>query len=126
MKPSKEKKRKVLIVDDNRDLCEMLKDVLEMENFKVDFALNGAQAVQLMRAMKFDVVLLDIKMPGMDGIQTYEKLKALAPNVPVIMITAYAVEELIKEAMNLGAFAALKKPFDFEELLETIDKATGR
>jgi len=104
----------------------MLKDVLEMENFKVDFALNGAQAVQLMRAMKFDVVLLDIKMPGMDGIQTYEKLKALAPNVPVIMITAYAVEELIKEAMNLGAFAALKKPFDFEELLETIDKATGR
>lgn len=116
-------KGKILVVDDNEDLCEMLKDVLEMEDFEVSIALDGPQAIEQATEQDFDVVLMDIKMPKMDGIETFRKMKEIKPDTPVIMITAYAVEQLIREAMKLGAYAALKKPFNFDELLKTIDKA---
>ena len=116
-------KGKILVVDDNEDLCEMLKDILEMEDFEVAIALDGPQALEQATEQDFDVVLMDIKMPKMDGVETFRKMKEIKPDTPVIMITAYAVEQLIREAMKLGAYAALKKPFNFDELLKTIDKA---
>ncbi len=116
-------KGKILVVDDNEDLCEMLKDILEMEEFEVAIALDGSEALNKAKDTDFDVVLMDVKMPEMNGVETFRKFKEISPDTPVIMITAYAVEKLIKEARHLGAYAALKKPFNMDELLDTINKA---
>ena len=118
------KKNKILVVDDNEALCNMIKDILEMENYEVSTALDGFKALELVKQETFDSVLMDIKMPVMNGVETFKKLKEIAPKTPVIMVTAYAVEDLIGEALREGAFAALHKPIDFEQLFETIDCAT--
>ena len=116
-------KSKVLVVDDNEALCNMIKDILEMEEYAVSTALDGFKALELAAQERFDVVLMDIKMPVMNGVETFKKFKAVAPDTPVIMVTAYAVEEMIRDALREGAFAAMYKPLDFDQLLKTIDTA---
>jgi DNA-binding NtrC family response regulator len=113
----------ILIVDDNRDLCEMLTDIMEMEGFRVTLAHDGFEALKLAGSQSFDIVLMDIKMPGMNGVETYKKFKELAPGTPVIMITAFALEDLVREALREGAYAALQKPLDFNELFAIIEDA---
>jgi DNA-binding NtrC family response regulator len=116
-------KPKVLIVDDNKDLCDMLMDIMELEGFRVTLAHDGFQALNLAEKETFDIVLMDVKMPGMDGVDTYKKFKEIAPQTPVIIITAFALEDRIKEALRQGAFAALNKPLDFTELFSIIEDA---
>jgi two-component system response regulator HydG len=69
---------------------------------------------------------MDIKMPVLDGLKTFRKIRQIAPNTPVIMVTAYAVEELVRDALREGAYGFLKKPIDFDELLRLITQATGK
>ena len=114
---------KILIVDDNEDLCEMLADILEMEGFSVDSAFDGFEAIKVIGDTQYDTVLMDIMMPDMNGVETYKKLKKLTPDTPVIMITAFAVEDLVNEALREGAFAALHKPLDFDQLFTVMDQA---
>jgi two-component system response regulator HydG len=89
-------------------------------------AYDGFKALELVKRDGFALVLMDIKMPVMDGVETFKKVKEMAPDTPVIMVTAYAVEELIKEALREGAFGFLQKPLDFDQLLELITQATGK
>jgi len=72
------------------------------------------------------LVLMDVKMPVMDGVETFKKIKEIAPETEVIMVTAYAVEELIREALREGAFGSLKKPLDFERLFSLIEQTAGK
>jgi len=116
-------KKQILVVDDNEALCNMIKDILEMENYEVETALDGFKALELAKQVRFDVVLMDIKMPVMNGVETFKKFKEIAPATPVIMVTAYAVEDLIRDALREGAFAAMHKPIDFDQLFETIRSA---
>lgn len=117
------KKRKILVVDDEEEFCRNLKDILEMENYEVTTAYDGFKGLELVKRNGFDVVIMDVKMPVMDGVETFKKMKKLVPNTPVIMVTAYAVEELLREALRNGAFATLKKPLDFAKLFHLIEES---
>ena len=116
--------KKILIVDDNEEFCENLSDILELEGYGTKCAFDGFQALEKVKQYNFDVVLMDVKMPTMDGVMTFKKLRLIAPQIPVIILTAFAVEDLIKDALNNGAFGFLKKPVDFKRLFDLIENAT--
>ncbi len=118
-------KMKLLIVDDNEEYCQNLRDILELRDYEVTIALDGFQGLELVKRGRFDLVLMDVKMPVMDGVETFKKMKHITEGVPVIMITAYAVEDLISEALREGAYGFLRKPVDFDQLFELVSRATG-
>ena len=119
-------KLKVLVVDDNEDFCRNVTDILELKDYEVASAYDGFKGLELVKENGFDMVLMDVKMPVMDGVETYRKLKEITPATPVIMVTAFAVEDLIREALREGAYGSLKKPLDFEQLFGLIEQATGK
>ena len=116
-------KSKVLVVDDNKNFCRNVSDILELKGYEVVTAYDGLNALDMVKKDGFDVVLMDVKMPVMDGVATFKKMKEVAPHTQVIMVTAYAVEELIREALREGAFGALRKPLDFDELFALLERA---
>lgn len=116
-------KRKILVVDDEEEFCRNLKDILEMENYEVTTAYDGFKGLELVKQNGFDVVIMDVKMPVMDGVETFKKMKKIVPDTPVILVTAYAVEELLKDALRNGAFGTLKKPLDFHKLFQLIEES---
>ena len=93
-------KLKVLVVDDNEDFCRNVTDILELKDYEVASAYDGFKGLELVKENGFDMVLMDVKMPVMDGVETYRKLKEITPATPVIMVTAFAVEDLIREALR--------------------------
>ena len=119
-------KLKILVVDDNEEFCRNVTDILELKGYEVVSAYDGFKGLEIVKENGFDIVLMDVKMPVMDGVETYRKLKEIAPNTSVIMITAFAVEGLIREALAQGAYGFIKKPLDFDQLLELIKQATGK
>ena len=116
-------KRRILVVDDNIDYCESIIDFLEMEGFDAVGIHNGFDALEIIKEEEFDMVLMDIRMPGMDGVETFQKLKEVSPETPTILMTAYAVENRIREALQNGAFGAFQKPVDNERLICSIEKS---
>jgi len=121
-------KGKILLVDDNEAFLDSTKDVLEDQGYEAVTATSGEEAIRLFGAQTFDVVLMDVKMPGMNGVESFIEVKRLRPDVRVIMITAYSVEEMIRQALEEGAYAVLNKPLDMALFFRTIDEArkTGR
>jgi len=113
----------ILIVDDNEDFCENMKDIVELEGHEVLTATSGGQAIKVVSKERVKLVLMDVKMPVMDGIATFERMKAVAPGLPVVMLTAYTVEEYVREALRQGAFGFLKKPPEFRQLFDVLEKA---
>ncbi|MDV2504477.1 MAG: response regulator [bacterium] len=109
---------KILVVDDEIAVCKELNKFLEFKGFSVVEAYDGDQALEAYRDEKPDIVLLDIRMPGKDGLETLRELKALDPEVSVIMVTAVHEEALAKQAMTEGAFDYITKPInpDYLEL----------
>ncbi len=120
------KKLRILVVDDNPEFCQNLADILETEGCEVATAYDGFKALDSVKQKDFDLVFIDIKMPAMNGVETFKKMKEIAPGTPVIMMSAYAVEDLIKEALQEQAFGFLKKPVDFEKLYKLIEQATAK
>lgn len=116
-------KGRILLVDDNEDHLDSTKDVLEEEGYEVVTACSGEEAVKKTMAQAFHIVLMDIKMPGMNGVEAFIEMKKYDPRVKVIMCTAYIVEDLIRRALEEGAYAVLNKPFSMDFLLRTIDNA---
>ncbi len=115
--------RRILVVDDNIDYCEGLIDFLEMEGFDAKGVHDGYKALETIEEEKFDMVLMDVRMPGMDGVETYQKIKEVSPDTPTILMTAFAVESRIKEALRDGVFGAFQKPVDNERLICSIKKS---
>ena len=113
----------ILLADDNKEFTENLRDILELKGYSVLTASDGFQALETIKISSVDLILMDIKMPVMNGVETYKKIKKIIPNIPVIMLTAFALEELIQESIKEGAFACLKKPLNFTELFSTIEQA---
>ena len=114
-------KKKVLIVDDNIAFCENVADILEMKGYETVSIHDGAKALEVVKEDGFDLVLMDIKMPVMNGVETFKKIKKVAPQIPVIMMSAYAVEDLIREVLREGAFGILQKPLDIEYLFSIME-----
>jgi CheY-like chemotaxis protein len=114
---------KVLVVDDDASLRVTLAANLELEGFKVLEADSGEAALAAVQAEGVDLVLTDIRMPGIDGVQLFRRLKRLLPGVPVVLMTAFALEQLVQEALGEGVFALLFKPFDVGLAARMIDRA---
>jgi len=114
---------RVLVVDDNEEFCQNVSDILGLKGYEVAVAHDGFKALELARQDGFGVVLMDVRMPVMDGVAAFKKIEEIAPHTPVVMITAYAVEDLLREALREGAFGALRKPLDFDELFALLEQA---
>ena len=119
-------KIRVLLVDDEEEFVETLAQRLEVRDFDVTTALNGADALERLEREDVDLVVLDLQMPGVDGISVLRSIKDLKPLVEVIMLTGHATVETAIEGMKLGAFDFLIKPTETEELVEKINRAFGR
>jgi two-component system response regulator HydG len=113
---------RILLVDDNEDFLDSTKDVIEDEGYEVFTAISGEEAVGEVESRAFDVVIMDIKMPGMNGVEAFIEMKKHSPNIKVIFCTAYIVESTIRQALREGAQAVLNKPFEMDDLLDTIEK----
>lgn len=107
---------KLLIVDDQYGIRVLLKEVFTREGLEVFQAANGKVALEIIHVEHPDLILLDMKMPGMDGLELLRHLKKEAVNPKVIMMTAYGELDMVEEATKLGALAHFTKPFDIEEL----------
>ena len=105
-------KNRVLIVDDQPGMVETLADILKDRGCMVTLASDGYQAVKQVDQHPVDLVLMDVVMPGMNGLDTYRAIKHLRPQTPVVMMTGYKLDHLVKQAIHEGTLAVLQKPVD--------------
>ena len=116
-------KIKVLLVDDEKDFVETLDERLQIRDFNVTTALSGDEALKLVEENDFDVIVLDVQMPGKSGVETLKEIKNLEQLSQVIMLTGHATVKTAIEGMKSGAYDYLMKPTDTDELIEMINKA---
>ena len=116
-------KIRVLIVDDNALFIDSLSDILKEKGYEVVAVESGEEALKKVEQTPFDVVLLDIKMPVMNGVEAFKGIKKINPRIPVIMVTAFSAEDLIKGALKEGAYGVLRKPLDINKIIAMIETA---
>jgi DNA-binding NtrC family response regulator len=116
----------ILVVDDEKDFVEMLSLRLKDKGQFVEGVFSGRDCLAALSKNDYDIVILDIKMPGMDGIETLKEIKRQYPLIEVILLTGHGSIDTAVEGMKLGAFDYLNKPADFEELLEKLESARKR
>jgi len=114
----------VLVVDDNLDLLDTFSLILKMKGYNVDTAGDGLSAVDKFMKRPFDVILMDLIMPRMNGVEAFRKIREINPGARVILMTAYYEEEQIKTALEEGAYRAVHKPVNVARLMEMIGEAT--
>lgn len=117
---------RVLVVDDENDFRETIVKRLNARKLVADGAASGVKALQILEDKDFDVIVLDVKMPDMDGIETLRHIKKLKPEIEVIMLTGHASVEFGIKGMQLGAFDYVMKPAPLNELLDTISQAYNK
>ncbi len=117
---------KILIIDDEKAICNTLKEILSFEKYEVDIANDGAEGVKKAETGNYDLVLSDIKMPKMDGIEVLQKLQELNPDLPVVMISGHGTIETAVDALKKGAYDYISKPPDLNRLLVTVRNALDR
>jgi len=118
-----ENKIQLLIVDDEVDFLDTIAQRMEMRGFDVTKAYNGNEALQAVKEKKYDIALLDLKMPGLDGFEVLKVLKTEHKYIEVIILTAHGSIESAFDTSKLGAFGFITKPYDFDELIKTIKEA---
>ena len=115
-----EKKLNILIADDEEGLRFSLASILEIEGHDVKIAENGIEALNLVKNNDFDIAFFDIRMPEMNGVETFKEIKKIDTGIIVVMMTAYAMNDLVREAVKEGAFACISKPFEIDDILNTV------
>ncbi|MFD2117531.1 response regulator [Paenibacillus yanchengensis] len=115
-------KNKVLIVDDQNGIRVLLAEVFNNENYETFQAANGKAALEIVKRDSPDLVLLDMKIPGMDGFEILSHIKAIDPQIKVIMMTAYGELDLLDKAMKAGALSSFTKPFDIDDLRKEVNQ----
>jgi DNA-binding NtrC family response regulator len=118
-------KAKILIVDDEQSMLVTLGDILKILGYVVFTAENCHQAIELVKNNKLDLILMDFKMPGMNGVEVYREIRKVDSSMKVIFITAYYEENIVKEAFLEGVCVICHKPLDIPQLLDHIKAATG-
>ncbi len=116
-------KPRVLVVDDDKDHAEGIADLLEFRGYEVDVAFSGEQAINRFSEADFDVTLMDIRLPGMNGVETLFQFRKARPQARVVMMTAHSVEQLIQRADHGGTVGTLHKPFSMDDLLNALKRA---
>ncbi len=117
------KEFKVLMVDDEEDFVKTLAERMQMRDLDSDVALSGEAALQIVEDQVPDVMVLDLKMPGIDGMEVLRRVRKAYPQVQVVILTGHGSEKDEAEARRLGAFAYLQKPVDIEKLIITLKNA---
>jgi two-component system response regulator HydG len=115
-------KKTLLIVDDDVAHRTMLRILLDWQ-YEISEADDGSMAIEEVRERHFDMILMDIRMPGVSGIEALDQIRSLKPDVPVVMMTAYFSVEIAAQVRKRGASDCLGKPFDFDELKQIIERA---
>jgi len=115
---------RLLLIDDERGFVATLSKRLAKRNVKATQAFSGREGIQILRKADFDVVLLDLKMEDMDGLEVLKIIKIMIPDLPVIMLSGHASEETARNGMRAGAYDYLTKPYDIQELIDKIASAT--
>ncbi len=117
---------RILVIDDERSIRNTLKDILEYEKYEVDLAEDGNKGIEKVKNAEYDVVLCDIKMPGLDGIEVLERLIELGLDTPVVMISGHGNIDTAVDSIKKGAFDYIEKPLDLNRLLITIRNAMDK
>jgi two-component system response regulator HydG len=108
---------KVLVVDDDCRMVKTICDILKAKGFAAVPAFSGEEAVEIVRGERPDCVLMDVKMPGIDGVEALRMMKEMAPDLPVVLMSAYSTGDQAEEAKRRGAYSVLTKPIDIQQLL---------
>lgn len=116
----------ILVVDDRLEDRETFKDALEIKGYSVTTAKDGYEAIELVKEGNFDIIFIDVKMPGVDGVKTFEEIHKIRPEIPVIMVTGYSAEELVRDAIDKGAYACIHKPLDMDVVLKMVEELKKR
>jgi DNA-binding response OmpR family regulator len=116
----------ILVVDDEVDTCRNLSDILTDLGYRVDVAHDGPSALELVRQNAYDVALLDLRMPGMDGLELFHHIRELRSGTVGIIVTAYAGTDTTERALAAGAWQVLPKPVEFQRLLALVEQAVGQ
>jgi len=119
-------KIRVLIVDDEKEFVELVSERLTMRDYDVTAAFSGEEALETVKKYNFDIVVLDILMPGIDGIETLREIKRIKPLTEVILLTGHAAVDTAIDGMRLGAYDYLTKPCEISDLVTKLDKAHDR
>lgn len=114
-------RRKILVIDDEAELLALVKEILEDKGYQVFCALNGAGGIRLNEDKNPDLIILDLRMPGMDGIETLRQIRKHDQAVKVIILTAYGSPDSIRDAADLDVSEYLSKPFENEHLVRVVD-----
>ena len=117
---------KILVIDDERSIRNTLKDILGFEGFQVELAENGRAGIDLVQSSEFDIILCDIKMPEMDGLEVLEQIRKIKPESTVVMISGHGTIDTAVEAIKKGAFDFIEKPLDLNRLLITLRNASDK
>ncbi len=118
--------QRVLLVDDEVEFIETLSQRMEARGLKVDTATNGSEAIKLAGENYYDAIILDLNMPGLDGIETLKKIRDQSPDSQIILLTGYATVEKSVEAVKHGAVDFLEKPADLNKLMSIIQEASDK
>ncbi|HKQ68531.1 MAG TPA: response regulator [Polyangiaceae bacterium] len=118
--------KRILVVDDEAGLRMTLAAGLELEGFTVHEAGSGEEALTMLEGSAYDLILSDIRMPGMSGGDLFRRVKERSPDLPVVLMTAYAAEHVVREATGEGVYAVLTKPFDIGAVSSTLRRAVKR
>jgi len=114
---------RILVVDDDADICHNLVDILHDLGYQADFALNGLAALDLVHKRPYDIALLDLRMPGMDGLTLYREIKKRSAGTVSMLVTAYAGQLTEEQALGAGAWRVIPKPVDLPKLLGLVEEA---
>jgi DNA-binding NtrC family response regulator len=117
---------KILLVDDEEEFARTMAERLEARGLRVDVAFSGPEALEKARKKNFDAIILDLAMPGMDGIATLKKFREINPDLQIIILTGQATVEKGVEVMKLGAVDLMEKPADLKDLLAKIEEASSQ
>jgi CheY-like chemotaxis protein len=115
-------RQRILVVDDEKNVRTTLADILSDEGHDVVTAESGERALKLCSRYRFDVILLDVRMPGIDGLEALRAIRALARDVCIIMMSGYSIDRLEHLLLDAGAQGVLRKPLDIERVLSLIDR----
>ncbi len=121
-----QEKIRLLVVDDDEGMVATLKDILGVAGYQVDVAYSGHDAIDHVRRQEPDCILMDIRMPGLSGVETFREIKRLAPESFVIFMTAYAASSLVDDARREGAVEVVPKPLDLEQVLSLIEETAQK
>jgi len=114
----------VLVVDDEEVMRSLFTDLLSERGLKVSVAKNGLEAIQLVKKSFFHIVILDMHMPVMNGVETLRSIKAMSPKTSIVMTDSFP-DKFAEDALKDGAITCIHKPFDIQEVIEIVDKAIG-